>query len=186
MKEIVLNCGRIAVVSDEDYERLSKYTWYYHHKGYAQRNTTKEEREKGLPRVVLMHREVLGFPNSWIDFKNGNGLDCRRENLRLATPRENARNRKKVNKATSSRYKGVTRLKNGRYMARVQWQEGDSAKYKYLGVYKTEEEAAKAYDEAAIEIFGEFALPNFPKGAIFKVFDFAKRKKDEAYILQGV
>jgi len=103
---------------------------------------------------------VLGVSNGLVDHINGDPLDNRRQNLRPATPSQNQANRTKYQgrRGVTSRYKGVCwHRKDKKWMARI-YRDG---KQIYLGGFDCEIEAAKAYDSAALEIFGEFALPNF-------------------------
>ena len=92
-----------------------------------------------------------------VDHKNRNGLDNRRDNLRLATHGQNLANSKTH---SESGFKGVEKNKH-RFYASI----SIDGKTKKLGGYDTPEEAARAYDEAALEQFGEFARINFSKGA---------------------
>jgi len=93
-----------------------------------------------------------------VDHINGNPLDNRRENLRICTRAQNTCNRKAVVNSKSG-YKGVTKKNSSRKWIPEIRKDG---KKLYLGSYNTPEEAAKAYDKAAKEIFGEFAKLNFP------------------------
>jgi HNH endonuclease len=109
---------------------------------------------------VPMHRIILGLPPGRIpevDHRNGDGLDNRRSNLRIATPPENGPNQRPQRRATSSRFKGVSwHDASHAWMAKITVR-GDQ---RYLGCYQTEEEAALVYNTAARESFGEFARPN--------------------------
>lgn len=100
-----------------------------------------------------MHTFLTGWRRT--DHKNRDGLDNRRENLREATDSLNNVNRRKMSKHP---YKGVFRQTNGRWAARV----GSGSEF-YLGTFDTIEEAAMAYDVAAKQRYGEFALLNFPE-----------------------
>jgi hypothetical protein len=106
-----------------------------------------------------MHRWIMNAPAGLlVDHKNHNGLDNRKENLRFATRAENSRYaRKKKNKFRSD-YKGVQYIKKIRkWRARITFE----GRTRYIGDFKDEISAAKAYDRAAKKYFGEFACLNF-------------------------
>ena len=101
-----------------------------------------------------------------VDHINGNTLDNRKENLRLCTNQQNAMHRGKT-KNNKSGYKGVRYMKKKKGMINEHskpWQAQIYLNQKqiYLGCYKTPEEAARAYDKKAIELFGEYATLIFP------------------------
>ena len=108
--------------------------------------------------TIYMHRLILDVDKKiYIDHVNRDGLDNRESNLRIATRSQNAMNTNKRNYG-SSKYKGV-----GWSSERGKWRAvicKDGLR-KHLGYFSVEEDAASAYDEAAIEWFGEFAAPNF-------------------------
>src|SRR5713101_347331 len=101
------------------------------------------------------------WPDKLIDHIDGDPTNNRLDNLRLATHLENDRNRRKVVKRnTTSKYKGVIASKNGKvWRALIKPARNEALA---IGNYATEEDAALAYDLAAIELFGEFARLNFP------------------------
>ena len=160
-REISISKGQITIVDDEWYPILSQYKWHCVGKPggtkpvYAARRISIEGYEHG--RVVLMHYFILPrIPGLSIDHINGNGLDNRRENLRYASIAENNCNTKR-RRDGQSKYKGVTRGKvPGTWRANI-YLDGRQTS---LGVFNTEEEAAAAYNEAAIVAHGEFARLN--------------------------
>ena len=156
MKHIELTQGKQAIVDDEDFEMLSKYKWH------AQRNNRawyalRHEWNGGNKKAFGMHRVVMNAPvGKQVDHINHNGLDNRKINLRLCTATQNKANRLKP-LGGKSKYKGVS-------LTRCGWDAKIECKGKryYLGSFKDEVDAAKAYDKAACELFGEFACLNFP------------------------
>lgn len=105
-------------------------------------------------RNIMVHRLLLGEPAGAIDHVNGDKLDNRRANLRLATPAQNSFNVRA--RKNASGFKGVTKNTQG-WIARIQY----DGRQRNLGTYATPEDAAKAYDRAAAVLFGEFAKLNF-------------------------
>lgn len=161
MKSIPLTQGATALVDDEDYPMVAQHKWHLLSGAcqYARMNIPRLP-EKKHNRGLLMHRLILDPPTGIsVDHINGDGLDNRRCNLRLATTSENGRNSRRP-KSNTSGYKGVCYLKrNDCYQAQIQSGQG---KILYLGVYKTAEDAGRAYDAKAREIYGQFAKLNFP------------------------
>lgn len=163
MKLIPLTKGQYAIIDDNYFEHLSKWRWRY--KGdpsrgfYALRNIMIGGR-KGKWTTIYMHQEVLGKKEGFItDHINGDGLDNRLENLRFCTHSQNRNNqRKNINrKGVTSKFKGVSMDKICKKWRSSIWIE---KKNKSLGYFKTELDAALAYNKAAIEFFGEFARIN--------------------------
>jgi len=155
MKTIQLTQGKVALVDDADYEWLNQYKWHAikdHNTWYAVRGISRN----GSYTTISMHRVILGLEpgdKRETDHKNHNGLDNRQDNIRICTHSQNQQN-KSLQKNHSSQFKGV------RWHKRCnKWQT--QIGHKYLGLFTSEVEAAKAYDAAAKEYFGEFALLNF-------------------------
>ena len=155
--EIPLTRGKVAIVDEQDAPLALQFKWHACNRKttwYAGSSHGRFFGGKGL----YLHR-VLMEPaeGQHVDHINGNGLDCRRENMRLCTVTENRRNKRKTHGA--SRFKGVQRNKT-----RVSrpWCAKITVNYAclWLGSYATEEEAAVAYNEAAMKHFGEFARLN--------------------------
>lgn len=163
MKEIQLTRGKSVFVDDEDYEDLAKYKWHTL-KGtqtfYAVRWSKNPEGKRVL---LLMHRIIMdASPNKFVDHIDGNGLNDCKSNLRLCTQQENNFN-KQASSNCSSRFLGVSlskrTIKGKTYTG---WRSTIKAfgKWEHIGYFKTEEEAATAYNERAKILFGEFARIN--------------------------
>lgn len=157
-KEIPLTKGKVALVDDDDFAAFGEFSWSYSSAGYAVRSVYPESFRR--PKTETLHRVIMSAPPGLVvDHINGDRLDNRRENMRVCTIAQNCRNsRGRANRIEP--YKGISRLSSGRWKATVFC---DGTGY-YLGVYDTPEEAGRAYDRKATELFGEFAGLNF-KGA---------------------
>ena len=146
---IPLTNGGEALCDVADVEFLRRFRWratQIHKRTYA--TTTINGR------TTYMHRLLM--PEALeVDHQNRDGLDNRRENLRPCTHAQNMANAEFPRGASG--YRGV-RVMRSRWQARLKV----SGKVRYLGVYDTPEEAARAYDVAAFDAFGEFAAQNFP------------------------
>lgn len=157
MKEVELSQGKVALVDDEDFERVSQFKWYAHRS--APRSKILWYAVRSLhPGTMRLHTFILpGHP--MIDHRDNDGLNCQKSNLRPATVSFNNANRRK-HKKSSSKFKGVTW-----YKAIQKWQVaiGINGKRQHLGYFFDETEAACAYDTAAKKLFGEFARLNFPE-----------------------
>lgn len=169
--EIPLPSGHVALVDDDDFSSVSGTPWHVH-KGpgglfYAVWQPYLGGGRKGARRGrVFLHHMIVGMPPDGmvIDHRNGNGLDNRRGNLRVCSHSRNGQNQK----PRAGRLKGVSVAGRG-FQVRIAG--------KYLGCYRTEIEAALAYDHAAKQTFGEFARLNFPD--VFPVGLHAPEHSDE-------
>jgi hypothetical protein len=153
MKEIPLTQGKVALVDDEDYSELSKYKWYAHKGGntyYADRHPKKIE---NLTKTITMHLFLMGphQKRMQIDHVNGNGLDNRRENLRVITCRQNQQNQ---HVSKTSIYPGVYRDKrDNRWCAIIRINKQRI----HLGTFESEIDAFNRYCDRLKQI-GETLL----------------------------
>lgn len=156
--EIPLTQGQSALVDDADAAAVLAHKWYAQRcrqAFYAARNA---HRPDGSRTVLKLHTFLTGWP--LVDHINGNSLDNRRANLRPATNAENMRNRRRQRNNTSG-FKGVSFHKAmGKWRAQISLE----GRRRHLSYHATVDDAARAYDVAALDLHGEFATLNFPDG----------------------
>jgi hypothetical protein len=148
-----------TILDAEDYYKYCNFKWYVVGKErnfYAVRNIKAKGKQT---KTVRLHREIIKPPKRRVvDHRNGDSLDNRRANLRIATRAQNCFNRRKKGNA-SSKYLGVHFDKrHGLWAANIKCR----GKSTWLGYFKSEKEAACTHDRAAIKYHGEFARLNFP------------------------
>ncbi len=148
-----------AMVDDGDFEFLSQWKWYgMPGKGRVRvyRSIRVERGAGGKKRNICTHREIMNPPPGlMVDHIDGDGLNNQRSNLRICTNAENSKNR--IQSRTSKRrFKGVRNTRGSKFNARIKV----DFKEIHLGHFDTEEEAALAYNAAAIKYFGAFAKLN--------------------------
>lgn len=131
-----------VLIDEEDYEKVNQFKWYPLFSAKGKNPYFHSPMKVNKKRVTLLiHRIIMDAPKGLlVDHINGNPLDNRKCNLRLATKSMNAHNAGKRKNATASKYRGVTHT-NGWWQARIQVQ----GKQFNLGIRKTEEEAAQLY-----------------------------------------
>lgn len=154
MKEILLTRGFVALVDDEDYERLAAHRWFINAYGYAMRNSPHPIiAKKRTP--LYMHRDIAGLSRGdarQVDHIDRNRLNNQRSNLRICTLAENSINR--ISSRNTSGLKGVSWHGRDRVW-RAQIEIGGTKIH--LGSFQTPQDAYEAYCNAAKELHGEFA-----------------------------
>jgi hypothetical protein len=139
MKKLMIEPGAEVLVDDDVYEWARKYNWHFSKKNHGRWYAKRYRR--GIGDRAYLHREVMNFPEGkQVDHINGNTLDNRRENLRIADNFENARNRRIVVNNTS----GVTGVRQ--LTGKDKWNAYVKVKGKriHLGLFQTKEEAVAA------------------------------------------
>lgn len=154
MKELKLsNSDLVTIVDDEDYERLSLFIWRLHK---SDRPSVVRNNGRLKPYVPITH-DILNCYSGLIDHKDRDILNNQKYNLRFATDADNAANRTKQKGYYTSKYKGVSwRTREGKWNVRITC----NRRTYELGDFTSENEAALAYNKAAIEKHGEFAVLN--------------------------
>ena len=155
-----IRCGKmgVTVVDDADFFLLNLWRWRMPPDGYVRR----DEVHLGKNRTILMHRFIMGaLPGEIVDHWDGDPTNNRRANLRKTDSQGNNRN-SALRRTSRSGYKGVEY--RDRFAPRWYAYIVLDGRKEYLGSFTDPVEAARAYDAAAVENFGEFARLNFPLG----------------------
>ena len=142
-------------VSPEDYALAMSHPWRLNADGYVIVHVYDVVRKKST--LLSLHRMVARAPAGvLVDHVRANLLDCRRCALRRATHSQNTANRRKLLPNKSSRYRGVTKHKGGRWQAAAKHHD----KCIHGGLHDTQEQAAAAYNAIARRIWGRFSVLN--------------------------
>lgn len=154
MTKVPLSQGKVAIIDDEDAFRILVHKWYAHIDTNGCLYAVRTIKRDGRNTMQRMHRVIANAPpGALVDHINGDGLDNRRSNLRVCSTSQNGHNRPKTSR-NSTGYKGVSWHKRYRKFAANICHE---RKQYSLGRFDSKEDAARAYDEAARILHGEFA-----------------------------
>jgi hypothetical protein len=158
MRNIPLTKGYIAIVDDSDYPFVSQFKWRAMEVKSGKVYATRHQFDPKINNngCVYLHREIMGLGKGnkmTVDHINNNSLDCRRENMRIATQAQNCCNRRKRPNCIS-KFKGVS-LCRGRYQMKV-----TSGNNTIVKNFDNEVDAAIMYNEIASILHGEYALLN--------------------------
>jgi hypothetical protein len=157
-KEIPLPNGLVALVDDEDHAYLSQFNWHVQKNGKYQ-YVVRMVSDNGRPRLIIMSRVITQAPADLVvHYRNRNTLDLRRENLVVVPARSVFKYRPPT--SGSSQYRGVYWSKDkDRWRGMIRM----NGRKIHLGYFQDEAAAARAYDQAAHQYFGEEAELNFPE-----------------------
>ena len=154
MKTIILRTGEPVLVDDEDFDRVSRMKWRRMISTSGTMYAMSNYRVPGdykRTKTVMMHRIIMNAPHGMdVDHRDGNGLDNRKQNLRLVTGAMNLRAFRKKGPNTTSKYMGVSFSKKG-WEVKCSYRKDGVLHKTYVGLFKTEIAAALAYNEAAIK-----------------------------------
>lgn len=150
VRKIKLTNAEYVLVDDADYEWLNQYRWSWHMNGVQFRRIIDGKEVRTFMTHLILPRKT-GYV---IDHRDGDKLNNQKDNLRYATLSGNARN-SGIRKDNTSGYKGICKRRN-RWQAYIY----HNCKQLHLGSFVTKEEAAKAYDNAARDLYGDFARLN--------------------------
>lgn len=155
---IPLSRGLFALIDSEDTELVSGFCWSAFKPSKNTYYAGRNQKTNGTQERVYMHRVIMRASGvQSVDHINGNGLDCRKSNMRLCSKPQNGWNALKRSGKSSSKFKGVSwRPETRKWVARI----APNRTTIRLGCFEDEIAAAKAYNEAAKRYFGEFAKLN--------------------------
>lgn len=158
-REIQLTKGYVAVVDQADFEWVNQWAWRVcsHHENANHNYACRTKKlPDGTALVLYMHKEIAGVEDGLVDHIDGDGLNNRRSNLRAATHTQNMRNRR-PSKVNRTGYKGVEWDAKGKcWRARIRVDKSRIG----LGSFDSKHDAARAYNEAAKRLHGDFARLN--------------------------
>lgn len=162
---IKMNQEKITIIDADDEDLLKEFSsCSYGVRGYAILQRSLNTKYGKVTQAVSLHRAIgiirkLVKPKGSFDHKDRNKLNNKKSNLRAGNWTLNSVNRNKMQKKCSSGFKGASKTKRGSWEAYLTYKK----KKIFLGTYKTDSDAARAYDKKAIQLYGDWAVLNFPK-----------------------
>src|SRR3990167_1985734 len=158
MQQLPISKGKITIISDEDYTQLAQHKWrVYINSGKLYAARWEKGKTMKTRKHIKMHQVIMNpLKGLIVDHIDGDGLNNRRDNLRIVSNRQNTINRRK-SVGTSSQFKGVYKAKNT-----IKWRSYIKTNNRqiYLGMFDTEHQAALVYDLWAKDMFGQYAKLN--------------------------
>ena len=148
MQHIPLSQGQIALVDDDNFARVSQYHWCYRgERNSGQGYAIRHDKDGKKYRTVYLHREIMGPvpPEHEVIFRNGDRLDCRRENLRLVTKQEARQHHQRARSNSKSGIKGISYNRRPRTWSVDIYRDGQVWR---VGTFFTLKDAQEAYDRA--------------------------------------
>jgi transcriptional regulator with XRE-family HTH domain len=177
---IELSNGATTIVDQEDFERFGHLNWGCDDKGYAVRHARQPD---GSDQRFLLHREIMqAGSGTHVHHANENRLDNRRRNLKIMAPGEHSALHESAREPRNGGYKGVRFSKDGKRRRRWVASITVGGQYRFLGRFRTAEEAAAAYNAAAVAAHGPGCYLN-PVPPIQRTLDFAGAELDVQGIL---
>jgi AP2 domain len=159
MKELPLGHKMYALIDDEDVGRCLQFSWFIARKTNTNYARTKFRKSDGGGSIMLHNFIMEAYNGEQYDHIDKNGLNNQKSNLRRCTQSLNRASA--LSPGSSSGYRGV-RFRRGAWEVEL----NTKVKGYYLGRFDNVIDAARAYDRKALELFGEFATLNFPRGDI--------------------
>lgn len=157
MKTINLTKGKVAQVSDEDYDRVACLSWHAL-QGKTTWYAVHGRRVGKKMQSIYLHKFILGIGDGQEgDHRDRDGLNNQRENLRVCTTTQNQYNRRKYKTGLTSRHKGVSiERRSGKWKLQI----NVHGKQVYVGLFPTEDEAGRCYNRLTKALYGDFVLEN--------------------------
>ena len=184
-KEVPLQNGMIAIIDDEDYERVNQYRWAA--RTDENNSVLKIYNSSEIRTTISLNRFILNLENEQkVIHKDGDELNFTKTNL-IVVDQAIVSRKRRGNKNSSSKYKGVSlHSQTGKWKAQI----NANGSVKHLGLFESESKAALTYNEAAIKYFGEYAYQNVigedNSAKTFDVINVSQKRKNNKFGYKGI